>query len=168
MNILVVYSSRTGNTKQVAQSIADVLGVKAVDVKTNPDYTAFDLIVAGYWVDRGGPNHEMKSYLQGITHKKVALFSTLGADPLSEHGKNSVAAGIDSLGDDSTCVGTFICRGKVDPLLVEQMKGRFPVGHPHAYTPEWLARIDAAAAHPTEEDLESARLFAEQLKVTYH
>lgn len=163
MNILVVYSSRTGNTKRVAEIIATTMGVEAVDVKTNPNYTSYDLVVAGYWVDRGGPNAEMKDYLQGITHKQVALFATLGADPASEHGKKSLESGIAALGEGCTCVGTFICRGKVDPVLVEQMKGRFPEGHPHAYTPEWLARIDAAFPHPTIDDLEAAKSFAQEL-----
>lgn len=47
MNILVVYSSRTGNTKRVAEIIATTMGVEVVDVKINPNYTSYDLVVAG-------------------------------------------------------------------------------------------------------------------------
>ena len=54
-------------------------------------------------------------------------------------------------------VGGFICQGKVDPALVEMMKGMFPAGHPHAMTPERLAGIAEADSHPDEADLSAAR-----------
>ena len=163
MNILVVYSSKTGNTKRVAEAIAEELGVPSYSVKEAPSIDGYDLILTGYWVDRGGPNAEMKTYLSNLTAKRVALFATLGANPDTPHAKGSLDAGRTLLPAGTECVGAFICQGKVDPALVEMMKSMFPQGHPHAMTEERLAGIEAASEHPNEDDLARARDYFSKL-----
>lgn len=55
MKFLVVYSSLTGNTKMVGEAIAEVLAPECdiFPVEDNPDYSDYDLVVVGYWVDKG-------------------------------------------------------------------------------------------------------------------
>ena len=53
MKLLVVYSSKTGNTKKVAMAIGETLGVEPVAVTENPSPEDYDAIVAGFWVDKG-------------------------------------------------------------------------------------------------------------------
>lgn len=64
MNILVTYSSKTGNTKKLVEGIYKNLSkvcqlnmkIKQInEVKSIEDY---DAILIGYWVDKGGPNKE--------------------------------------------------------------------------------------------------------------
>lgn len=163
MNILIVYSSKTGNTKRVAEAIAEELGTSAYSVADAPSTDGYDLVLTGYWVDRGAPNAEMKTYLSSLSAKRVALFATLGASPDTPHAKDSLDAGRALLPTGTECVGAFICQGKVDPALVEMMKSMFPQGHPHAMTAERLAGIDAASAHPNEDDLRRARDYFSKL-----
>ena len=81
MKLLVVYSSKTGNTQKVAMAIGKTLGVEPVAVKDAPAPDDYDWIVAGFWVDKGTADAAMKAYLQRIAGKQVALFATLGAEP---------------------------------------------------------------------------------------
>ncbi|MCR5758064.1 MAG: flavodoxin family protein, partial [Selenomonas sp.] len=157
------YSSKTGNTKRVAEAIGEALQVTPVPVEENPSPDDFELIVAGYWVDRGTADGQMKAYLPRIIGKKVALFATLGAEPDSEHAAKCMENGAALLGTGSEVIGKFICQGKVAPEMVDMMKKMFPVGHPHAMTPERLARIDRAASHPDKEDLQAAQNYFRQL-----
>ena len=158
MKILVVYSSKTGNTKRVAEAIAEELRTTATDVRGQPDPAGYDLVIAGYWVDRGAPDAKMKQWLGLLTGGRVAVFATLGARADSDHAAKCLEAGKALAGErGAMVVGGFICQGKVDPALVEMMKGMFPAGHPHAMTPERLAGIAEADSHPDEADLSAAR-----------
>lgn len=163
MKTLLIYSSKTGNTKKVAEAIGEALQVTPVPVEENPSPDAFELIVAGYWVDRGTADRKMKAYLGKISGKKVALFATLGAEPDSDHAAKCLENGAALLGAGSEVVGKFICQGKVAPEMVDMMKKMFPAGHPHAMTPERLARIERAASHPDKEDLLAAQNYFRQL-----
>lgn len=163
MQTLIVYSSLTGNTKKVAEAIHEVFGAEAAlfPVETAPDPAQYDLIIAGFWVDRGTADKKAQSFLQTLEGKPVALFATLGAYPDSEHAASSLKNAATLLDGSNELVGTFICQGKVDPRLLEQFKS-LPEGHPHALTPERIARHQEAAKHPDEQDLQEARaIFAD-------
>ena len=97
MRTLVLYSSRTGNTKKVAQAIAGALpaGTPCLPVSQAPaDLAAYDLVFLGYWVDRGTANAEARAVMEGLHNEHIALFATLGADPRSEHGKMCLEHGM--------------------------------------------------------------------------
>ncbi|GAA6391414.1 flavodoxin family protein [Megasphaera sp.] len=163
MKTIVLYSSRTGNTKKVAQAVAGALpaGTPCLPVAEAPsDIEAYDLVFLGYWVDRGTANAEAKQFLEGLRPHHVALFATLGADPKSAHAQQSLDEGARILPEGTDVVGTFICQGAVDPKIIEMMYKQFPAGHPHGRTPERDARHAEAAKHPDEADLKEAADFA--------
>lgn len=166
MRILLTYSSKTGNTKKVAEAIGDAIGVTPIDVRTEPNAGDYDLIIAGYWVDKGGPDATMKKYLETIRDKDVALFLTLGMPRDHKHAADSLDSGIACLDASNTYLGGFACQGKIDPALLEMMKKMFPEGHPHAVTPERIERHKAAATHPDEKDLSDARAYFTELLKT--
>lgn len=163
MEILLVYSSKTGNTRKVAEAIGEALQIPPVPVEDNPSPEGYDLILAGYWVDRGTADAKMKKYLGNLSKKRVALFATLGAEPESAHAKQCLENGAQLLGEGCEVVGRFICQGKVAEEMVMQMKKMFPEGHPHAMTPERLKRIEKAASHPDAVDLDAAKAYFKQL-----
>jgi flavodoxin len=151
---LIVYCSKTGNTEKVAQALAqaapercDCCRVSEVGALKN-----YDVIFAGYWVDRGAPMKEMQDFLQQLHAKKVVLFQTLGAEPYSEHGVTSLVNAGKYLNPDCNVLGTLSIRGAIDPKLIAQME-KFPPGTPHAPTEESRKRWAEAAVHPNEEDL---------------
>ena len=63
MKALVVYSSRTGNTRKIAEAIAAVLpGCEIHPVESAPAPEGYDLVAVGYWVDKGMPDAQAKAY----------------------------------------------------------------------------------------------------------
>lgn len=163
MKCIVLYSTRTGNTKKVAEAVASALpeGTPCLSVKDMPgNIGEYDCVFLGFWVDRGTADKDSQDALKGLTNKHVALFATLGADPRSDHAAKSLENGAAFLPEGVEVVGTFICQGAVDPKLIEMMYKKFPAGHPHGRTPEREALHAEAAKHPDAADLERAKEFA--------
>jgi len=86
MKILVLYSTKTGNTQKIAQAIAAETNAELVKV-TNPDptenvvLTDYDLIFVGTGIRAGNPFPEMVTYLNTIDlqePKTFAIFLTWG------------------------------------------------------------------------------------------
>lgn len=158
MKTLVVYSSRTGNTKKVAEAMAEAApGCALHPVESAPAADGFDVVAVGYWVDKGMPDERARAYMDTVHHKKVVLFGTLGAWPDSEHAvdcmrRSEALVGASGLGN--TVLGSFLCQGKVDPKVVAAMQNM--AGDIHPMTPERQARLEEAARHPDEEDCRRA------------
>jgi len=162
MKTLVVYSSRTGNTKKIAEAIAGALpGCSLFPVQEAPaSAEGYDLVAAGYWVDRGMPDADAKKWLEGVKNARVALFGTLGAWPDSDHAKECMAKGEALLTEPArgnTVLGSWLCQGKVDPRVIELMARAAADAHP--MTPERKARLEEAAKHPDAEDCRRAQAF---------
>jgi flavodoxin len=163
MKTMVVYSSKTGNTKMVAESIMEIMppNSEIYHVKDAPDPEDYDFIALGCWVDKGKPDEAAKDYFKKVKDTKVGIFITLGAKPDSKHGKESVVEASELLIGNEV-IGQFVCQGKIDPKLIEMFR-KFPAGHPHAPTPESEERWRVASTHPDKNDLNNAKVAFKQI-----
>jgi len=164
MKTIVLYSSKTGNTKKVAEAIASALpqGTPCLDL-TRPlpaDLATYDCVFLGFWVDKGTADGSSRKVLPQLGNRHVALFATLGADPKSEHARQSLERAAALLPGEKSPVATFICQGRVDPQLIEAMYKMFPASNIHGRNSESEARHKAASTHPDAGDLEHAAAFA--------
>ena len=159
MKYAVIYSSKTGNTKKVAEAIHRVMpeGTGIYPVEEAPEAGQVEIPILGFWVDRGLPDEKMKSYIKKLKDKKrVGLFATLGAYPDSKHAVETMERSKGLFEKNCRIFATFICQGRIDPVLTEKFK-KLPADHPHAMTPERIARHEAAKKHPDEIDLANAQ-----------
>ncbi len=81
MNAIVVYFSRTGNTKRLAQAIADTAKAPIFELsQAEPSKIAtYDLLIFGTPVEGSHPAKEAQAYIEGLpttTGKKAILFCT--------------------------------------------------------------------------------------------
>ncbi len=163
MKSLIVYSSRTGNTRSIAEAIHDALpdsDLVPLEQAPAPETLPgnYDLICLGYWVDRGMPDAKAKAYLEAMSGVCAALFGTLGAWPDSEHARECVRKSEALLREPArgnTVMGSFICQGKVDPHVIAMMSKTAASAHP--MTPERKARLEEAAKHPDDADRAGAK-----------
>lgn len=161
MKTLVIYSTLTGNTKKIAEAMAQVLPQCDIfPIEQAPDTANYDFVAAGYWVDKGMPDAKTKKWLEKLENTTLALFGTLGAYPDSDHAKESMAKG-EALANapekNNTVLGSWLCQGKVDPKLLEMMAKMKDNVHP--MTEERRARIEEAKKHPDEKDCQNAQAF---------
>ncbi len=164
MKTAVIYSSKTGNTKKIAQAIADSVGEKSdlLSVDDPIEMKKYDLIFMGYWIDKGTADGKALEFIKTITGKKVATFATLGAYPDSQHGEDSLSNGKTLFADDCEVIDGFICQGAIDPKLTSWMKS-LPLDHPHGPDEARLKRWEDASSHPDETDLNNAKEFAQNV-----
>lgn len=167
MNVCIVYSSCTGNTRKVAEALADTSGLPCFPVRNAPEPDDFDMLALGFWVRKGLPDARALRYMERVRGKHVFFFGTLGAWPHSDHARRCLAATHEILqAGGNTVVDGFLCQGRVNPQVVaaSQRKG----GHP--LSPERLARLREAERHPDAADLTAARLHWQRSlqKVTAH
>lgn len=81
MNAAVVYFSRTGNTKRLAQAIADNLKAPLLDLASNipSSMEKYDLLVLGTPVEGASPAKETLAFLDGMKQNdgaKAIVFCT--------------------------------------------------------------------------------------------
>ena len=160
MKSLVLWSSRTGNTKALAEAIYDALpGDKEIGEEGRiSDFSGYDMIFVGFWAFRRGADMVARRTLSSIHGKKVAIFGTAGTYPDSPAARDYLENAAALLPDDSTCAGTFICQGRVHSFHVGKRNEHAQKVHP--MTPERLARLQEAEKHPDEEDFKKAGAWA--------
>lgn len=160
----IIYSSITGNTKQIAAAMYQALPPKQAALLTADealccDELDGDIIAVGYWVTRGGPDPVTSKLLAILTNKIVILFQTHGTTPGSEHSITSLARAAAQLGPNCFVLGTFSSQGRINPALIEKRLQQTDTANPHHPTPEKIAHWQAAAQHPDTDDLQRARDF---------
>ncbi len=159
MKVLIAVSSKTGNTRKIAEALhASVPEAELYNVEDAPSPKSFDLIFIGFWVDRGTADQKARNYIEQITKKRVAIFGTLGAYPDSNHAAKSLD-NVEKLLPDCTVVDRYICQGAIAPELIERMS-KLPAEHPHSPDDARRKRWQDAKSHPDENDCKTAAAWA--------
>jgi flavodoxin I len=138
MKSLVVYFSRGGNTRKVAEAISQELGCRASNVmKGTPDVSGLDLLMVG----SGNYGNNVGNGLQGF----------LNSLPQSNTGKAAVFA--TAGGPEPKCISVMqVALEEKGYKVISNFKCR-------GQTFFFLNR-----GHPNEDDLQNAKLFAGDLK----
>jgi len=148
MKSIIVYSSQTGNTKKLAETIYEnITDEKMIcRIEDAPDPSGYDFVCLGFWLKKGMPDTKSQKYLQKITNQKLFLFATHGASAQSEHAKQAMEKA-KSMANQAEIVGTFNCPGEVTSKMLEKA-GSNPV------PPVWFKEAPDAKGHPDNNDLE--------------
>jgi flavodoxin len=157
---LIAYSSKTGNTRKLAEGIFSGLAergmnVRIAPVEDNPQPEPGETVLLGFWVDKGTADKKTLNYLKNLEGQKIGLFGTLGAYPDSKHAADCAHTVEEIAAQNNSCLGSFFCQGKIDPKLTEMFK-KIPAGLPHAMDEERMKRHEEAAKHPNEADIANA------------
>jgi flavodoxin len=147
MKTLIVYSSKTGNTKKLAESVSDMIGGEKslCPVSEAPDPAGYDLVVLGFWLKAGKPDPASSDYLAGVGDSRLFLFATHAAAVDSAHAEKAMEHA-KSLCPSAQIAGTFNCPGEVDPVFLEKAYKKDP-------PPPWIGDAPAAAGHPDSTDI---------------
>lgn len=80
MSYAIVYSSPTGNTAMLAQTIREALPQAECCYFGEPDDQALSAkrIYVGFWTDKGTCDEQTARFLERLTDQQVFLFGTAG------------------------------------------------------------------------------------------
>ena len=151
MKSLIVYSSKTGNTKKLARAVYESLtGSKELyPVAEAPEPAGYDFVALGFWLQAGKPDPKSAEYIRTIGKKSLFLFATHAAAPGSEHALKAMDHA-KSLAPEANILGTYSCQGNVDPEFLEKAKSK-------PDPPVWLSDAPNAVGHPDEADIEALK-----------
>lgn len=138
LNFAVVYYSRGGNTRKLADAIANELEVKAVDVEADsPDVSGADVLVVGSGTYGGKPGKPIVTFLESLKEangKRAACFASCAGDA-----SKSLTAMQEILkAKGYVIIDCYSCFGRF--------------------------AFFAKRGHPTAEELDQAKEFARKLK----
>ena len=151
MSYSIVYSSKTGNTAQLAQTIASVLPAGSWCGAPDPAAAAAETIFVGFWTDKGSCDESIAAFLCSLQNKKVFLFGTagFGGDPayfdqILDRVQTNLPAG-------NTVIGRYMCQGKM-PMAVRARYEAMAAQDAQKFQP-MLDNFDRALSHPDAADL---------------
>lgn len=79
MSYAIVYSSKTGNTRLLADAIREVAGDDCIYFGEPSDAAlSADILYVGFWTDKGTCDSTVADFLKKLDGKKVFLFGTAG------------------------------------------------------------------------------------------
>ena len=159
MNYAIVYSSKTGNTKLLAETIRDVLPGENCIYCGAPSEAALqaDRIYVGFWTNQGVCDQETAQFLQSVTDQELYLFGTAGFGESPEYFDKVLERTMEPISKDARVVGHFMCQGKM-PMSVRQRYEKMMEGP--AKIPNLQGMIDnfdKALSHPDQGDLDALR-----------
>lgn len=158
MTYTIVYSSRTGNTKLLADGIRSVLPAENC-VYFGPvsgaerEAAQADVVFAGFWTDKGSCDEEMAGFLSGIVGKDVFLFGTAGFGGSEEYFSKILRNVGKYLDGSCRLAGTFMCQGQMQPAVRERYEGMVGMGGDGDRVREMIENYDRALGHPNEGDV---------------
>ena len=152
----IIYSSKTGNTKKLAEAIYNTLPQNKCDYYGTVDKiddVLSNVIYIGFWTEKGNADHLTIDFLNKLKNKKIFLFGTAGYGESEKYFEgiiNNVKKNIDS---SNTIIGTFMCQGKM-PISVRKRYEKQKKELSRANIDNLIENFDKALSHPNQLDLE--------------
>lgn len=123
------------------------------EVRSLDDY---DIVFCGFPVQSHSVPMPVQDFIKNLPPgKKLAIFSTHGSLRGGQLATTAIEHAL-SLASTSKVLGTFGCRGKVDPKVIEALMEQ----------PEhraWAEEAQSANSHPDPSDLEDGQDFARKM-----
>lgn len=159
MKYSVVVSSRTGNTKMLADVISARLSGRNVIYTGSPadEAAEADFIFAGFWTDKGSCDDSVRRFLEKLENKTVFLFGTSGFGQSPAYFEEILGRVKAFLPPSCTVAGTFMCQGKMPPSVRERYKAMLAGNPDDEKIRAMIANFDTALSHPDENDLNSLK-----------
>lgn len=156
MTYSVVVSSRTGNTKMLADIIVDFLSDKHCIYSGPPDSKASeaDIIFTGFGTDKGCCDESISSFLKSLNGKKIFLFGTSGFGQSPVY-FNQIFDRVKALVPSScTVIGTYMCQGKMPAAVRSRYEMMLEKNPEDKNAKIMIDNFDTALSHPNQQDFD--------------
>lgn len=143
MKYAIVFSSQTGNTKQLAEAVSSVLPQADLCFFGSPSQEALqaERLFIGFWTDKGRCN----------------LFGTAGFGGSQEYFDKILSSVQKCLGASNTVIGTYMCQGKMPQSVRERYVKMKNSPLPIPNVDKMIENFDTAVSHPDETDLQKLK-----------
>ena len=147
----IIFSSKTGNTAELANAIRDALPQENCDYfgTSEIEEPVSEMLYIGFWT--------ALELLQRIKNKKVFLFGTAGFGENEAYFQKVLNNVKSSMDESNQIVGEYMCQGKM-PQAVRDRYVKMKEQPDHMPNLDLLiANFDRALSHPDKKDLDKLR-----------
>lgn len=168
MTCAIVVSSKSGNTQLLADAVAEALASDGVELAyhgpipqegdagdaARRTIQAADVVLAGFWTDRGDCTPEMASLLGQLAGKRVILFGTAGFGRSPAYFERILGVVRGHLPQDAEVAGAVMCQGKMGPGVRARYEAMLAEHPDDAHIKGMIENFDAALSHPDDADVQ--------------
>lgn len=160
----IVFSSVTGNTRQLAEAIRESLPETGCDYfgLCSAEALKSEMLYVGFWTDKGNADEASLALLKTLKSKKIFLFGTAGFG-ISEAYFRRVLDNVRlSIDESNSIVGEYMCQGKMPQSVRERyvaLKDR--PQHP-ANIDALIENFDLVLSHPDAADLDKLKKLVQE------
>ena len=165
MTYSIVYSSRTGNTRMLAEALREALPREDCIYFGEPDTKALEAetIYLGFWTDKGSCDEKMAAFLSGLGGKEIALFGTAGFGKEDAYFEAILGRVKEHLPADCRYLGGFMCPGKMGMGIRRRYEAMLEANPEDSRAKMLLENFDAVLDRPNDQDLEALTNWARSL-----
>ena len=166
MNYSIIYSSKTGNTKQLANIVQETLTELYPDAvclsccaaeDAPEDALTADRVYVGFWTDKGTCDADTAAFLGRLHDTTLFLFGTAGFGASSEYYKTILDNVRKNIAAGNTVAGTFMCQGRMPAAVRTRYEKMAEADPDNAQMKQLIQNFDKALAHPDETDFNELR-----------
>ncbi len=161
MRVLVAYTSRTGNTKKVAEAIYDEIGEEEKALREFDDVQnldTYELVFVGFPIENFGPCKKAQEFLRSLcADKSIVLFITHAAPEYNKFVPGWLAECV-AAASASNVEAVFHCQGELAESVKQAMlKSSDPIIR------FWADKASTTKGQPNAARIERARAFVREI-----
>lgn len=163
MKYAILYASKSGNTKLLADTIFNSLSeYECVYIGNGENFVSqnYDIIFLGSWCDKGTISDTLKGYMKKLENKQVAIFGTCGFGGSQKYFDDVAKRMCDELPKNCQIIDTFICQGKMPMSIRKRYENMLNDEKTKQQAKAFITNFDKAMTHPDDYDLEHVKEFA--------
>lgn len=161
MNYSIIYSSNTGNTKQLADIIkqtlpeifpdSDCLSFSPASDTSDEALTA-DQLYIGFWTDKGTCDKDTQALLSRIHNSSIFLFGTAGFGVSTEYYAKILENVRKNIAAGNTVTGTFMCHGRMPAKVRIRYEKMLEANPGNEQAKQLIDNFNKALIHPDDND----------------
>ena len=160
----IVFSSVTGNTRQLAEAIRESLPETGCDYfgLCSAEALKSEMLYVGFWTDKGNADEASQALLKTLKNKKIFLFGTAGFG-ISETYFSRVLDNVRlSIDESNSIVGEYMCQGRMPQSVRERYVAlKAQPQHP-TNIDALIENFDLALSHPDAADLDKLKKLVQE------
>lgn len=164
MKVAIIYSSITGNTKLLAETIKSEINKDIVYCgKPINEGIDADIYFIGSWTNKGDASNDIINFLKKLKNKKIAYFGTVGYGGSATYYDTLFSRVKQYIDSSNTILGCFYCQGKM-PVQIKERYIKMITENPNDKNLEVsIKNYEDALTHPDKKDLEDVKKWVNKI-----
>lgn len=159
MKYAIIYSSRTGNTKMLAETVQQELPQNDCVYFGPIDEKALeaDRIYIGFWTDKGTCDQNTADFIKKLKKQEIFLFGTAGFGGSADYFDKIIHRTRELFPEGAKFLGSFMCQGKMPVVVRQRYEQMKKDGNPIPNIDRMIENFDIALSHPDKQDISNLR-----------